>query len=89
MAADPGQEAPEGIWASARSGLSFVWSCCSVVVFAGLTAYDTQKLRGMALEATYEGEAAVQSLAIRGALALYLDFINLFLAILRLLGRRR
>ena len=67
-------------------GLSFVWSCACVVVFAGLTAYDTQKLRQFHANTGYSSEAA---LSVVGALMLYLDFINLFLALLRLVGRRR
>jgi len=55
-------------------------------VFAGLTAYDTQKLR--VLGAQYAG-AGLTSVTIVGALNLYLDFINLFLALLRLFGDRR
>ncbi|WP_342381353.1 Bax inhibitor-1/YccA family protein [Myxococcus stipitatus] len=66
--------------------MSFVIACASVLVFAGLTAYDTQKLREMHAETGYSNAATV---SIVGALTLYLDFINLFLAILRLLGRRR
>ncbi|NMO18439.1 Bax inhibitor-1/YccA family protein [Pyxidicoccus fallax] len=66
--------------------MSFVIACASVVVFAGLTAYDTQKLREMHANTGYSSAATV---SIVGALTLYLDFINLFLAILRLLGRRR
>jgi hypothetical protein len=66
--------------------LSFVWSCACVVVFAGLTAYDTQKLRVMHLAGGYTAQG---SLAILGALQLYLDFINLFLSLLRLFGRRK
>lgn len=68
------------------SAVSFVVSCASVVVFTGLTAYDTQKLRAMHAQAAPGSEGR---LAIYGALTLYLDFINLFLALLRLLGRRR
>jgi uncharacterized protein len=60
----------------------FVISCAGVVVFAGLTAYDTQKLRRMA-------EYGEERHALVGALALYLDFINLFLFLLRFMGRRR
>jgi FtsH-binding integral membrane protein len=71
-------------WHSAA--FSFVLSCATVVVFAGLTAYDTQKLR--ALGAQYAG-AGLTSVTIIGALNLYLDFINLFLALLRLFGDRR
>ena len=68
-----------------RSGMmSFVISCASVVVFTGLTAYDTQKLRAIARAGG--GSAAMP---VNGALALYLDFINLFLAVLRLFGNRR
>jgi len=66
------------------SMLSWVVSCMGVVVFTGLTAYDTQKLRALARAG---GGAA--ALPVRGALSLYLDFINLFLSLLRLLGNRR
>lgn len=62
-------------------------SSVGVLLFAGLTVYDTQKLKEMAL-AGIEGEAAERA-AVHGALALYLDFINLFLFILRLLGGNR
>ena len=57
-----------------------------VLIFTGLTAYDTQKLKQMAMTgfATEEGRKAVM-----GALALYLDFINLFLMLLRIFGDRR
>ncbi|GMU58479.1 MAG: Bax inhibitor-1/YccA family protein [Myxococcales bacterium] len=66
--------------------LGFVKSAAAVVIFAGLTAYDTQKLRQYHASS---GFSSAQSLAIHGALILYLDFINLFLALLRLFGRRR
>ena len=66
------------------SMVTFVVSCMSVVVFTGLTAYDTQKLRAFARAGGGGG-----ALAVNGALALYLDFVNLFLALLRLFGRRR
>lgn len=66
--------------------LGFVISCAGVVVFAGLTAYDTQKLRQYHAEM---GHQHAGSAAITGALILYLDFINLFLMLLRLLGNRR
>ena len=71
-------------WSS--PAFSFALSCATVVVFAGLTVYDTQKLR--ALGAQYAG-AGLTSITIIGALNLYLDFINLFLALLRLFGDRR
>lgn len=71
----------------ASSGLAFVISVVGVFVFVGLTAYDTQTLKTFA---TATGPR-VQNLAIFGALRLYLDFINLFLLLLRLFGggRRR
>ncbi len=56
------------------------------MVFAGLTAYDTQKLRKLYATSGYQSTA---SLSVNGALILYLDFVNLFLALLRLFGRRR
>jgi len=65
--------------------MSFVISCAAVVVFTGLTAYDTQKLRVFARQ----GGGTMAAAPVAGALTLYLDFINLFLAILRLLGDRR
>jgi hypothetical protein len=64
--------------------LGFLVSCASVVVFTGLTAYDTQKLRALAVAG-----GGTAGMAVNGALALYLDFINLMLALLRLFGRRR
>ena len=66
--------------------LQFVLSVCGVVVFTALTAWDANRLRAMAL-ALPEGQTG--SYAVLGALTLYLDFINLFLFLLRLFGRRR
>ncbi len=63
---------------------SWVISAVGVIVFTGLTAYDTQKIKAMAATGA-EGRKP----AILGALTLYLDFINLFLMLLRLLGNRR
>jgi len=57
-----------------------------VIVFPLLTAYDTQKLKRFASEVSPDQQSKV---ALQGALMLYLDFINLFLMLLRLLGRRR
>jgi uncharacterized protein len=68
------------------SGLSFVIACAGVLVFSGLTAYDTQKLRA---HHSNMGHKSRGSAAITGALILYLDFINLFIMLLRLLGNRR
>ena len=70
------------------SALEFVISCVGVIVFIGLTAYDTRKLKMMAAQVDADSEAGRKG-AIQGALALYLDFINLFLMLLRLLGNRR
>ena len=69
-----------------NDGLQFVISFIGVIVFTGLAAYDAQRLKAMAL-ATPSGQSG--SYAIVGALALYLDFINLFLFLLRFLGNRR
>ena len=66
--------------------LQFTLGVVGVIVFAGLTAYDTQRLHAMAL-ALESGQAG--SYAIAGALSLYLDFVNMFLSLLRLFGRRR
>lgn len=71
----------------ASSALTFGISVVGVLLFAGLTAYDTQMLRKLALSGV-SGETAERA-AINGALALYLDFINMFLFILRLLGGNR
>lgn len=68
------------------SMMDFVISCAAVVIFAGLTAYDTQKLR---THHANSGFSSAMALSITGALMLYLDFVNLFLNILRLIGRRR
>jgi uncharacterized protein len=68
------------------NALQFVISVVGVIVFTGLTAWDAQRLKAMAA-ATPEGQAG--SYAIVGALALYLDFINLFLFLLRFFGNRR
>ena len=66
--------------------MQFVISIVGVIVFTGLTAYDSQRLKAMAL-ALPDGQ--VGSYAVSGALSLYLNFINLFLSLLRLMGNRR
>jgi uncharacterized protein len=72
------------------SGMSIIISYIGVIVFVGLTAYDTQKLKNMAITqpAGVDG-AVVRKGAILGALSLYLDFINLFLMLLRIFGTGR
>ncbi len=67
--------------------LDFIISCLGVLIFAGLTAYDTQKIKEM-YEPMDDGTVAGRK-AVMGALSLYLDFINLFLFMLRLFGDRR
>jgi FtsH-binding integral membrane protein len=68
---------------------SFVFSIVGIIVFAGLTAYDTQKIKAMNSLGDSEAVDVRRKKAIFGALTLYLDFINLFLSLLRLMGRRR
>jgi len=66
---------------------AYLISIVGVLVFVGLTAFDVQKLKAMS--ATIDGEVTLGRLGILGALTLYLDFVNLFLFLLRLLGGRR
>ena len=68
--------------------MSLVISIIGVIVFTGLTAYDTQKIKENYDVVSHDGELAGKS-AIMGALSLYLDFINLFIMLLRLMGDRR
>ena len=69
------------------SAMQFAISVIGVLVFVGLTAYDTQKIKNQYAE-HYDGETKGK-LAIEGALHLYLDFINLFIMLLHLFGARR
>ncbi len=69
------------------SGLTLILSYVGVLIFVGLTAWDTQKIKQMLLQAPDAGEAS-QKLALMGALSLYLDFINLFIYLLRIFGKR-
>ena len=71
----------------ASSALQFAISALGVLIFAGLTAYDTQKLKEMYIYGDYDGEAAAKA-SILGALTLYLDFINMFQFLLALFGNR-
>lgn len=70
------------------SGFELVLSVIGVLIFAGLTIYDTQKLKTMYYATAGNAEAAMKT-ALMGALSLYLDFINLFLYLLRFMGDRR
>ncbi len=69
---------------------TMVWiiSIAGVLIFTGLTAYDTQKIKKMSQELDFDSEQGKKA-AVIGALALYLDFINLFLFLLRFLGNRK
>jgi FtsH-binding integral membrane protein len=72
------------------SGLYWAISAIGVLVFVGLTAYDVQKIKNMGEQGIMQqGEAAIRKGSIIGALALYLDFINLFLMLLRFFGGSR
>ena len=69
------------------SGLDMIISYVGVLIFVGLTAWDSQKIKQMMLQAPDAGEG-MQKMALLGALTLYLDFINLFIYLLRIFGRR-
>ena len=69
------------------TGLDFAISAIGVLIFAGLTAWDTQRIKEM-YSAMDDGTVAGRK-AVMGALSLYLDFINLFMFLLRFLGNRR
>lgn len=69
------------------SQVDYIISVLGVIIFTGLTAYDVQKIKAMGYQA--EGSVLSSKLGIMGALTLYLDFINLFLFLLRLFGGKR
>ena len=70
------------------AAFDYLISCVGVLVFTGLVAYDTQKIKRIGAGVEY-GTAEAGKLAVMGALSLYLDFINLFLFLLRIFGGRR
>ena len=74
-------------WFVQSSMMHFVISIIGVLVFVGFTAYDTQKIKNMYLAA--DSVEIVSKKAVMGALTLYLDFINLFIMLLRIFGQRR
>jgi FtsH-binding integral membrane protein len=76
-------------WFFASAALDWLITYAGVAVFVVLAAYDAQKVQRIGIAASAEGEAALSRYAIMGALALYLDFINLFLFLLRIFGRSR
>lgn len=67
------------------SGFEYILSYAGVAIFVGLTAWDSQKIKQM-LQTQYDMSEGAQKLALIGALTLYLDFINLFLYLLRIFG---
>ena len=70
------------------TGFDYILSYVGVLIFVGLTAYDTQKIKQMCMQAPDAGKH-MQKLALLGALSLYLDFINLFLYLLRIFGNNK
>jgi len=74
-------------WFMQSEQLDYIISIIGVLVFTGLTAYDVQKIKNIGSQVE-QGSKSAQKLMIMGALTLYLDFINLFLMLLRLLGNR-
>jgi hypothetical protein len=75
-------------WFLQSSQLDYIISCIGVAVFIGLTAYDVQRLKRIGAGIEY-GDASANKMVIMGALSLYLDFINLFLMLLRVFGSRK
>jgi hypothetical protein len=73
----------------ASSMLYWITTYAGVLIFVGLTAYDTQKIKNMGVSDADSYSDAGKKMAVLGALSLYLDFINLFLFLLRIFGRRR
>lgn len=71
------------------SGVTMICNYAGVLIFTGLTVYDTQKIKNMLLQFDDQQNETVMKLALLGSLTLYLDFINLFLYLLRFLGNRR
>jgi FtsH-binding integral membrane protein len=70
------------------STLNFLIGCAGVVIFSGLTAYDMQKIKKIGMSGIEKGDNETKA-AIFGALSLYLDFINLFISLLRIFGNAR
>ena len=71
------------------SAMQLAISTIGVLIFAGLTAYDTQKLKNIGEQIDVRDASTLRKYSILGALTLYLDFINLFLMLLRIFGNRR
>ena len=75
-------------WFMGSKTMDLIISALGVLIFTGLTAYDVQKLKRIGAGVEYGSESA-NKLAIMGSLNLYLDFINLFLFMLRFMGNRK
>ena len=75
----------------ASAAMQFAISVIGVLIFAGLTAYDTQKIKNtyLTMRSTPGGEAVLEKGAVMGALRLYLDFLNMFMFLLHLMGNRQ
>ena len=73
----------------ASSTLYWICTYAGVLIFVGLTAYDANKIKMMYIQAGTDDRETVRKIAVIGALQLYLDFVNLFLYLLRIFGRRR
>ena len=71
------------------TAIYWVTTYAGVLIFVGLIAYDTQKLKTLSANIDERNSENFQKMVILGSLSLYLDFINLFLMLLRLLGKRR
>ncbi len=71
-----------------NSTMDLIISAIGVLIFVGLTAWDTQKIKLMLIQTEGQDEELVKKLSVLGALSLYLDFVNLFLYLLRFLGSR-
>lgn len=75
------------LWANET--MSWIITYAGVFIFVGLTAYDAQKIKALLNHATDLPESQVRKLALMGSLELYLDFVNLFLYLIRIFGKRR
>lgn len=73
----------------ANSTLYWICTYAGILIFVGLTAYDANKIKMMYIQAGTDDRETVRKIAVIGALQLYLDFVNLFLYLLRIFGRRR
>lgn len=71
------------------SELGIILNYAGVLIFVGLTAYDTQKIKGYIQDSIEKDSVSIPKIAVMGALTLYLDFINLFIRLLSILGKKK